>query len=73
MIFTSIYIYFLSYNMACTEGQFAMYMLIYSIMVIISLFYFVGKIISGIYPHQDGADFLRVDILLNRTINGSTL
>jgi glycoside/pentoside/hexuronide:cation symporter, GPH family len=43
LIFTSIYIYFLSYNMAFTEGQSAMYMLIYSIMVII-----ISTILAGI-------------------------
>jgi GPH family glycoside/pentoside/hexuronide:cation symporter len=43
LIFTSIYIYFLSYNMAFTEGQTAMYMLIYSIMVIV-----ISSVLAGI-------------------------
>lgn len=43
LIFTSIYMYFLSYNMAFTESQSAMYMLIYSIMVII-----ISTILAGI-------------------------
>lgn len=43
LVFTSIYIYFLSYNMAFTEGQSAMYMLIYSIMVIV-----ISTILAGI-------------------------
>lgn len=43
LIFTSIYIYFLSYNMAFTEKQTALLMLIYSIMVII-----ISTILAGI-------------------------
>ena len=42
LIFTSIYIYFLSYNMGFSEQQSAMYMLIYSIMVIIVSTVFAG-------------------------------